>query len=88
MTDKNKIEKEIKEKEDQLIALTNAISEHKKKLKAITGMLAICSNCDSVRDSEGNWHRLEKYLESRSTAQCSHSICPDCAKLLYPGIKV
>ena len=35
---------------------------------------------------EGYWERIESYIGSRSEAQFSHGICPDCAKKLYPEV--
>ncbi len=29
---------------------------------------------------------MEQYIVERSEAQFSHSICPDCLKLLYPDL--
>lgn len=86
VTCKRRMEEAIKEKEDQLILITKIISDHKQKLKAITGILPICSNCSKIRDSGGHWHELDQYLRNHSGAQCSHSICPNCAHTLYPEL--
>lgn len=87
VTDKKRIEKEIKDKEEQLIKITKMIADHKEKLKAITGILPICSTCHKIRDSSGKWHELDQYLHTHSNAKCSHSICFDCAHKLYPDLK-
>ncbi len=31
-----------------------------------------------MRDDEGYWSRLEEYIEKRSEAYFSHSICNEC----------
>lgn len=54
------------------------------KVKLLSGMLPICSSCKKVRDDKGYWTQIESYVRSRSEADFSHSICPDCAKKLYP----
>jgi len=46
--------------------------------------IPICSSCKSVRN-EGQWEPVENYL-LRKNIQCSHGICPPCAKKLYPDI--
>ncbi len=33
---------------------------------------------------KGSWSQIEAYIEKHSDAQFSHSICPECAKKLYP----
>ena len=30
------------------------------------------------------WHKLEAYVQTRTEAKFSHSICPPCRKKLYP----
>ncbi len=50
----------------------------------LSGLLPICANCKKIRDEEGNWQVLEKYIEDHSEAEFSHGICPDCGLQLYP----
>jgi hypothetical protein len=54
--------------------------------KTLSGLLPICSSCKMVRDNEGYWHQLEVYIQDHSEVEFSHSICPACAKKLYPEI--
>ena len=53
-------------------------------VKTMSGFLPICSNCKKIRDDDGYWQQVEKYIQDHSSALFSHSICPDCAKKLYP----
>ena len=54
------------------------------QVKKLSGLLPICASCKSVRDDKGYWEQIELYIQSRSEAEFSHGICPDCAKRLYP----
>jgi hypothetical protein len=54
------------------------------QVKTLSGLLPICSHCKSVRDDKGYWKQIEAYIGKHSDATFSHSICPDCAKKLYP----
>ena len=56
--------------------------------RAITARAAvpICASCKQIRDDEGYWHQVEKYVQDHSHAQFSHSLCPDCIKKLYPEL--
>lgn len=66
---------------DQVIReLKKTLSE----VKTLRGFLPICSNCKKIRDDKGYWNRIEAYIQEHSEAQFSHSICPECAKKLYP----
>jgi DNA-binding NtrC family response regulator len=53
-------------------------------IKTLQGMLPICSACKKIRDDAGYWNRIESYLSEHSEVRFTHSICPDCAKQLYP----
>jgi PAS domain S-box-containing protein len=44
----------------------------------------ICSNCKKIRDDKGYWSQIESYIAKHSEADFTHSICPECAKKLYP----
>jgi len=52
----------------------------------LQGLLPICTNCKKIRDDDGYWFQVEKYIETHSDASFSHSICPVCADKLYPDI--
>ena len=54
------------------------------KVKTLSGMLPICSNCKKIRDDKGYWNQIESYIANHSEVDFSHSICPECAKKLYP----
>jgi len=53
------------------------------QINVLTGILPICSFCKQIRDDNGNWHKLEGYIQDRSTAEFSHSVCPNCVKKHY-----
>jgi len=44
----------------------------------LEGLLAMCSYCKRIRDTDGAWTPLERYVEARSAARFSHGVCPDC----------
>jgi len=59
-----------------------------KEVETLQGLLPICSTCKKIRDDKGYWKQIESYIRDHSQAQFSHSICPECAKSLYPEIKL
>lgn len=72
-------------------ARERAVQEREKALKdlrILRGMLPICASCKKIRDGQGDWRQLEAYLKVHSEAVFSHSLCPDCAKELYPELFV
>ena len=50
------------------------------EIKTLRGFLPICSVCKKIHDDSGYWNQIEMYLEMHSTAQLSHSMCPECIK--------
>jgi len=75
------LRKDTEAKQKSLILeLQKALAE----VKTLSGMLPICANCKKVRDDKGYWNQIESYLADHSEAKLSHSICPECAKRLYP----
>lgn len=49
----------------------------------LSGMIPICSSCKKIRDDKGFWNQVETYIQSRSSASFTHSICPTCTEKLY-----
>ncbi|MEA2062324.1 MAG: response regulator [Gemmatimonadota bacterium] len=64
--------------------LIKELNEALEKVKLLSGLLPICSACKQIQDEQGSWQRLELYIRDRSEADFSHSLCPECAKKLYP----
>jgi PAS domain S-box-containing protein len=69
-----------KEREDLINKLTDALAE----VRALSGLLPICSSCKKIRDDKGYWKQLEEYFYSHSDVRFSHGMCPDCFSKAYP----
>jgi PAS domain S-box-containing protein len=72
------------EKERLIASLETAIEE----IKALKGILPICSSCKKIRDDKGYWQQIETYISDHSDAEFTHSLCPDCIKKLYPDFNM
>ena len=55
-----------------------------KRIRFLEGFITICARCKKIRNVEDQWEKMEKYIEQHSLARFSHSVCPDCARQLYP----
>ena len=80
ITEKRQIEQE---REKTIIELQEALDN----IKTLEGLLPICASCKKIRDDGGYWNQLEGYIENRSDASFTHSICPECAERLYGDTK-
>lgn len=72
------------EREDAIKRLESALSE----IKALRGVIPICSYCKKIRDDEGAWEQLEAYMMQHSIAQFSHGICPECVPVAMKDLKL
>jgi hypothetical protein len=59
-----------------------------KRIRLLEGFIPICANCKKIKNTEDQWEQIEQYITQHSLAQFSHSICPDCARQLYPDLYV
>jgi len=63
------------------------LAEHERALETrvtqLEGLLAICSFCKNIRNDEGEWERLERFISTHSGAEFSHALCPSCADQQY-----
>jgi hypothetical protein len=64
------------------IAWQNAQLE--RKVKVLEGILPVCASCGRIRNSDGQYEGVQKYITEHSEASFSHGLCPECAKKLYP----
>ncbi|MBI5186563.1 MAG: PAS domain S-box protein [Nitrospinae bacterium] len=62
------------------------IMEDISELLQLRSLLPICANCKRIHDDKNYWETVETYIESHIDVQFSHSICPECSKILYPEI--
>ncbi|MFH1057737.1 MAG: PAS domain S-box protein, partial [Pseudomonadota bacterium] len=74
------------ERENLVRQLGQALAEKErllKEVKTLRGLLPICAACKRIRDEHGRWWPLDAYIEHRSEASLTHTICPDCSQVLY-----
>lgn len=59
------------------------ISEDKKK-DITQKYIPICSACKKIRDSKSDWISTEEYFRTKYKCEFTHTVCNDCAQVLYP----
>jgi hypothetical protein len=75
---------ERRKAEEELTTLVHELQNALAKVKILSGLLPICASCKKIRDDSGYWTQVEVYVREHSDADFTHSICPDCARKLYP----
>jgi PAS domain S-box-containing protein len=73
-----------KRQEKERLRLIDELKEALKRVKTLNGLLPICASCKKIRNDGGYWEQVETYIRSRSNAEFTHGICPDCVRQLYP----
>jgi len=83
---KAELEKSLAEQKDKIGKLERRIEDLKTAMNtnSFDGRFPICSKCKDIRDEKGCWHTMEEFIAGLSDAEFSHSLCPDCARELYP----
>lgn len=79
LTDITKRKNAEAERDKLITELQEALS----KVKVLSGLIPVCSQCKKIRDDNGYWNKLESYIEKHSDASFSHGICPECSEKLY-----
>jgi PAS domain-containing protein len=64
------------------------ILEDVTEIEALRSILPICVNCKKIRDDKNYWQKVESYLSKYLDIKFSHSVCPECLKILYPDLKI
>jgi len=77
---------ELKLAESEKDAVIDKLEKALYEIKTLSGLLPICSHCKKIRDADGCWNQIESYIHDHSEVNFSHSICPECAKKLYPDM--
>ena len=49
-------------------------------------LLPICASCKKIRNDDNYWENVADYLKDHTDLEFTHSICPVCAKRLYPDL--
>ncbi len=69
----------------RIIDLHRTVTEHVRELqqalsqvRQLQGLLPICSYCKKIRNDQNYWQQVEGYIQERTSAQFTHSFCPDC----------
>jgi GAF domain-containing protein len=62
---------------------TAELEEALRKVRTLKGLIPICASCKKVRDDQGYWSQVEEYISTRSEADFTHGLCPDCLKRYY-----
>lgn len=76
------------ENQELILELQTALN----KVQKLEGLIPVCSSCRRIKiksangENEDSWISMESYIRQEITAELSHGICPECAKVIYPDL--
>ncbi len=68
----------MKNQRDTLELRTLELEKILSEIKVLQGIIPICAYCKNIRDDQGYWNQVEKYVSEHTEAKFSHGICPTC----------
>lgn len=51
-------------------------------------LLPLCAVCRQVRDEAGCWHDIDDAIYSQPGVGFTHTVCPECARRIYPEMYI
>jgi hypothetical protein len=72
--------------ENDRLKLIEKLQQALGEVETLRGLLPICACCKKIRDDNGYWNHIEAYLSRHSSAEFTHTLCPDCVKEFYPKL--
>ena len=57
------------------------------QVKMLQEIVPVCAWCRKIRDDDGYWQTVEKYLSSHFKVDFTHGVCPECVKSAFPDLQ-
>ena len=63
-------------------------AEDTTELERLKGLLPICMQCNKIfNENTENWDKIENYICSKTTADFSHGLCPECSEVMVKKLE-
>jgi GAF domain-containing protein len=70
----------------ELRRVSSNLADALNKIKLIEGLVPICSYCKGIRNDQGYWSTVEKFIMQHSDVEFTHGICDDCIRQHFPDV--
>lgn len=71
----------------ELTRVSAQLADSLEKIKLIEGLVPICSYCKGIRDDQGYWSTVEKFIEEHAEdVGFTHGICDTCMQVHFPEV--
>jgi len=55
-------------------------------IKLMEGLIPICSYCKGIRNDEGFWLTVERFMAAHADVNFTHGVCDDCMRQQFPEV--
>jgi hypothetical protein len=56
------------------------------KIELMAGLIPICSYCKGIRNDQGYWSTVEKFIAQYSDVEFTHGVCNTCMRQHFPEV--
>jgi phosphoserine phosphatase RsbU/P len=78
----------LRQKNEELERTAQGLRDAVARVKTLSGLIPVCSECGKLRNDKGYWENLESFIKTHTQARLSVGlICPDCWARKWPGTK-
>lgn len=70
----------------ELRRVSAQLAEALDRIKLMEGLIPICSYCKGIRDDQGFWSTVEKFIKQHSDVEFTHGICDKCLQKNFPEV--
>ncbi|MEM9804147.1 MAG: GAF domain-containing protein [Cyanobacteria bacterium P01_D01_bin.56] len=70
----------------ELQRVSSQLAKALDKIKLMGGLIPICSYCKGIRNDQGYWSTVEKFIEHYSDVEFTHGVCDSCMQQYFPDV--
>jgi GAF domain-containing protein len=70
----------------ELRRILTQLADSLEKIRLMEGLIPICSYCKGIRNDQGYWSTIEKFIEQHSDVGFTHGVCNDCMRQHFPEV--
>lgn len=56
------------------------------RIQVMEGLIPICAYCKGIRDDQGFWSTVERFIEKHADVTFTHGICEKCMRQHFPEV--
>lgn len=70
----------------ELQRVSSQLADALDQMDRIAGLIPICSYCKGIRNDQGYWSTVEKFIEQYSDIEFTHGVCNRCMRQHFPEV--